>query len=189
MNQPRRVAVAAIALMLTLSCSDKPAQAPPVKAPPPPPPAKITTRAVTLYYEQASRKLGGITREIALPDNDAAAIRPLLQALFTPPPEIAEQAPIPQGLVVNATYLLPDGTAIVDLGGPLLDTAWNAGSDAEVMLVYSIVETITANLHSIRQVQILVKGQQAETFAGHVSIDRPLRPLRALVEQTAPPTH
>jgi spore germination protein GerM len=49
------------------------------------------------------------------------------------------------------------------------------------MLVFSIVHTLTANLPAIRQVQILVNGQPAETLAGHVSIERPLRPTPRLV--------
>ena len=120
---------------------------------------------------------------VLLPDRESAAIRPLLTALLAPALQGTDPRPVPEGIEIRATYLLPDGTAIVDLGGPLLSTGWKTGSQAELMLIYSIVHTLTSNLPAIRQVQILVNGQPAETLAGHVSIERPLRPTPRLVRQ------
>lgn len=52
------------------------------------------------------------------------------------------------------------------------------GSTAELMTVYSIVNTMAENLREITEVQILVEGQEIETLAGHVDLARPLLPER-----------
>lgn len=63
------------------------------------------------------------------------------------------------------------------------------GTASEIMTVYSIVNTVVANLEGIRAVQILVEGNEAETLAGHLDISRPLSPnlkwMHALHYETA----
>lgn len=177
----------ALALALTaaaagLSCRNEGE----VAVPPPPPPTppvqnvELPARPVRLWFEAESRRLAPETRELALPASDGEALKPLLKALLEKTDE-ADSKPVPVGIEVRAGYLLPDGTAIVDLGGPLFAGGWKTGSDAEVMLIYSVVQTATDNLPSIRQVQILLNGHPADTLAGHVSIEHPLRPIPSLV--------
>lgn len=138
------------------------------------------TRSVRLWFESDSHRLKAETQELSLPDSDAAALKPLMKALLEKT-DANDPRPVPDGIEVRASYLLPDGTAIVDLGGPLFLRGWNTGSDAEVMLVYSVVQTATDNLSSVKQVQILVNGHPADTLAGHVSLEHPLRPIRSLL--------
>ena len=45
----------------------------------------------------------------------------------------------------------------------------------EVSSIYAIVNSLTENLPSIRRVQILVEGAEAETLAGHIDLSKPLR--------------
>ena len=40
--------------------------------------------------------------------------------------------------------------------------------------MYAVVNAVTANLSSINAVQILVNGQEVDTLAGHVDLQRPL---------------
>lgn len=171
----RALAIGALIVPLLAACGRKgPVQA--TSSPAPPPPVAMTAKPVLLFYEDDALLLAPRVEKVTLPEGDSAAMRPLLAALLAPSPQGSEPRPIPEGLEIRATYLLPDGTAIVDLGGPLLTAGWKTGSQAELMLAYSIVQTLASNLPSIRQVQLLVNGQPAETLAGHVSIERPLRP-------------
>lgn len=171
-----------VASLCGLSCQNQGEVSvpPPPDQPQPVEKVEIPKRAVRLWFENSSRKLAAETQELALPESDAEALKPLLQALLEKVDE-ADPKPVPDGIEVRAVYLLPDGTAIVDLGGPLFTQGWNTGSDAEVMLVYSVVQTATDNLPSVKRVQILVNGHPADTLAGHVSIEHPLRPIRSLV--------
>lgn len=182
----RGIALGALFAFLLAGCGrEGPIQA--TSTPAPATPQTLTSRPVMLFYEDDGQLLAPRIENVQLPATETASIRPLLTALLTPAAAGTDPRSVPEGIEVRATYFLPDGTAIVDLSGPLLAAGWKTGSQAELMLVYSIVQTLTSNLPSVRQVQILVNGQPAETLAGHVSIQRPLQPNPRFVRpQTTP---
>ena len=66
-------------------------------------------------------------------------------------------------------YLLPDGTAIADFS-ETLETEALSGILNEGMAVDSIVRTLGANLSTINRLKILIRGQEAETLAGHLDL-------------------
>ena len=53
-------------------------------------------------------------------------------------------------------------------------TADRAGSEDELLTVYSVVNSLTANFPAVKRVQILVEDRPAPTLAGHVDLTRPL---------------
>jgi spore germination protein GerM len=57
------------------------------------------------------------------------------------------------------------------------------GSSAEVMTVYSIVNSLTLNFPRIRRVQILIEGEVGASIAGHLSLDQPVSPNLDLVRK------
>lgn len=141
----------------------------------------VATRAVTLYFESPDLVLVPETRTFQVPQNDAAALSAVLRELLKGSANSSIPNLFPADSIVRATYLLPDGTAVIDIGGPSLANGWNTGSHNELMAIYSIVQTLTTNFSAVRQVRLVVNGQPAETLAGHIRIDRPLRPLPYLV--------
>jgi spore germination protein GerM len=48
------------------------------------------------------------------------------------------------------------------------------GSSAEMMSIYSIVNSLTLNFPQIKKVQILIEGKTGRTIAGHLSLDQPI---------------
>lgn len=48
------------------------------------------------------------------------------------------------------------------------------GSSAEMMTIYSIVNSLTLNFPQIKQVQILIDGKVVESIAGHISLRQPI---------------
>ena len=66
------------------------------------------------------------------------------------------------------------GVAYVDLSGEVRK-APVAGTEGELLSVYSVVNTITANFPAIERVQILIDDRVAATLAGHLDLGRPLR--------------
>lgn len=136
---------------------------------------KVTMRPVTLYFERADMLLGGVQRSLPLPENPAGALSVTMK-------ELVKTSPVfPRDSVVRATFLLPDGTAFVDLGGPTLTQGWGTGTHEELMAVYSIVSTVTTNFPEAKRVRILINGEPAETMAGHISLHGALTPLPSLV--------
>ncbi len=56
------------------------------------------------------------------------------------------------------------------------------GSSAEIMTVYSIVNSLTLNFPQIKRVQILIEGKEVETIKGHLSLKKPITPNPSLVK-------
>ena len=142
---------------------------------------KVAVRPVTLFFERGDMLLGREQRNLALPENPAAAMPVVIRELFKPPAILLHARSFPADTVVRAAYLLPDGTAFVDLGGVTLTQGWGTGSHEELIAVYAVVETVTANFPEAKRVRILVNGELAETLAGHVNIARSLAPMPSLV--------
>ncbi len=72
-------------------------------------------------------------------------------------------------------FITRDGTAYADFSRELADRH-PSGTDAEMATVYSIVDTLAFNFPSIKKVFLLIDGEERETLAGHLSLDRPYFP-------------
>lgn len=143
---------------------------------------RVAVRSVRLFYESPQMLLVGESRNIALPENSAAALPIVIRELMKGPATPAALRLFPQDTVVRGTYLLPGGTVIVDLGGTTLTNGWGTGSHQELMAAYSLAQTVSANFTEGRRVRILVNGGPAETLGGHVSLAKSLEPMPILVD-------
>jgi spore germination protein GerM len=143
---------------------------------------KVAMRTVKLFFESQDLLLAAETRNLALPESPAGALPVTVRELFKGSANSSVPRPFPADTIVRGAFLLPDGTAFVDLGGPTLTQGWGTGSHAELMAVYSVVETVTTNFPQARRVRILVNGEPAETLAGHINLSRSLTPLSAVVD-------
>ncbi|MEO8215701.1 MAG: GerMN domain-containing protein [Acidobacteriota bacterium] len=142
---------------------------------------KLSSREITFYFETPALLLGHESRAIPLPGDDSAALAVVVRELLKGPQNPALARPFPPDAVLRAAYLLPEGNAIVDLGGPTLINGWQTGSNQEMISIYSIVQTLTANFTTVKRVHLLVNGQVSETLAGHIDISHPLYPMAQLV--------
>jgi len=66
---------------------------------------------------------------------------------------------------------------------PVLSKEHPGGSSAEMMTVYSVVNSLTINFPTIKRVQFLVEGRQIETIAGHLSLKQPIPSKADLVKK------
>jgi hypothetical protein len=142
---------------------------------------KVEMRQVTLFFEGPEMLLVGETRNVELPENRAGALSEVARELLKGSANAGVPHIFPRDTVVRGAFLLPDGTAFVDLGGNTLTQGWGTGSHEELMAVYSVVQTITANFPEAKRVRILVNDAPAETLAGHVNLSRALLPMPVFV--------
>lgn len=142
---------------------------------------KVAPRAVILYYEAPTLLLAPEQRTLPLPENPAAALDLVMRELIKGSVNAGVPRLLPADTVVRGAYLLPDGTAFVDLGGPTLTQGWDTGSHQELMAIYSVVQTVTANFPDAKRVWVLVNGEPAETLAGHISLSKAFTPMPSLV--------
>lgn len=144
---------------------------------------KVAVRMVRLYYESSQMLLTAESRNVALPESVAAAVPVVARELMKGPVMPSSLRLFPADTVVRGAYVLPGGTVIVDLGGTTLTQGWGTGSHQELMAVYSLVQTVSANFPAeARHVRVLVNGSPAETLAGHISVARSLAPMPSLVD-------
>jgi spore germination protein GerM len=66
---------------------------------------------------------------------------------------------------------------------PALSKDHPGGSSAEMMTVYSIVNSLALNFPQIKRVQILIDGKPIESIAGHLSLRQPIPPKPDLIKR------
>lgn len=143
---------------------------------------KVAPRPVVLYFGGPSGLLVPETRTLPLPESNAAAAGLIAAAVIEGSANSAVPRLFPPDATVRAAWLLPEGTAVVDLGGETLETGWDTGSALEMNAAYSLVQSLAANLPEVKRVRILIGGEQAATLGGHLDLGRSLQPRSSMVE-------
>lgn len=155
-----------------------PVPAPPVTAAAGGPPKTPTeTVRLTLFFPGAEdAKLRPEERDIPKPTGPGAYLKAIFAELARGPTRPGLVASIPPKIQLRNAFLLPEGVAVLDLA---VDSGLAFGSDDELTIVASIVDTTLQNVADTTRVRILVNGEPAETLGGHVDLTRPLFYLRS----------
>ena len=96
----------------------------------------------------------------------------ILELIKGPTPPLTKT--IPPGTRLLDLSIDRSRTAYVDLSSDLIEKH-TGGSSAELLTVYSIVNSLTLNFNEIDKVQILVEGKRVDTIAGHIFAGIPLK--------------
>jgi spore germination protein GerM len=112
--------------------------------------------------------LSAVSVELPLSNDPVLRAKQVLNTLLAGPVD-TELRTLPPDASLLAFYLLPDGTAIADFSEALA-TSIPSGIQSEQMAVDSIARTLEANVPKVRQVKILIHGQEMETLAGHLDL-------------------
>ena len=95
-------------------------------------------------------------------------------------------ATLPAETRVLDVFVQARGVAYVNLSAEAA-SGLPGGSRAELLTVYSIVNTIVTNFPAVSRVQIVVDDQIVPSLGGHVDLSRPLPPDMTLVALPAAP--
>ena len=114
--------------------------------------------------------LSAVSVELPLSNDPVLRAKQVLNTLLAGPVD-TELRTLPPDAALLAFYLLPDGTAIADFSEALA-TSTPSGIQSEQMAVDSIARTLEANVPKVRQVKILIHGQEMETLAGHLDLSQ-----------------
>ena len=87
-------------------------------------------------------------------------------------PEDGLWPPFAAGITLGQAYLLDDATVILDLVSPE-GARPSTGSRTEMLMLYSLVNTVLLNVEEAERLVLLWNGQQPNTFAGHLDATRP----------------
>ncbi|MGE0157297.1 MAG: GerMN domain-containing protein [Geobacter sp.] len=131
---------------------------------------------VVLFYANDEGQLYREAREVERCGDRSNCLRSLLEELFSGP--ISDLTNIyPEWTTVNNVTIQND-LAVIDLGGDFVE-GLAAGSSAEMLAVYGIVNTVCTNLPEITKVQISIDGNRQARLR-HLDLSDPLVPYREL---------
>ena len=100
--------------------------------------------------------------------------RALVAALIDGPSNPSLTPVLPADGAVKGFYVTENQTAVVDLDTTLQDRS-PGGIMSEMLSVFAVVNTLVLNLPDIDRVILLFNGQPADTFAGHIDLESPLK--------------
>lgn len=133
------------------------------------------TQTVTLYFPSYSEgKLHGEARPLALATDPADRVRQIVLALIEGPKQVAGSA-LSASADVRGVFVTADGTVYLDLSSGVAGD-FNPGIESETLAVYSVVDSLAANLPEVKRVQFLIQGQEVDTLDGHADLTAPFAP-------------
>lgn len=164
------------------------AEAPVAPAAPDAPVAAAVPRIkATLYFaSEDGMRLVPAEAEVPLAEGVVAQARSIVEAQLTAEPPAPLASTIPKGAALRGIFVSQRNEAFVDLD-PSITSAHPGGALQELMTVYTIVNVLLTNLPTLREVQILIGGQEVDTLAGHVDLRRPLRKNEGLILSSVTP--
>ncbi|MFZ4854997.1 MAG: GerMN domain-containing protein [Desulfuromonadaceae bacterium] len=129
-------------------------------------------RSVTLFFTADGVHLTRETRALDQCDDDTACLKNVLDELLNGPiSELSET--VPEGVIVSSVSIEGDQGTIKF--NNMFSEAMPSGSSAEMLAVYSVVNTTAINFPQIRKVKIEVDGNKTGTLH-HLDISDPLMP-------------
>jgi spore germination protein GerM len=138
-------------------------------------------KTVTLYFsEEKEEYLAGEKREILNKGNAQEEAKEVIQELIKGPKGKLIRT-LPPRTKLLALRIDEKGVAEVNFD-KTLSRDHPGGSSAEIMTVYSIVNSLTFNFPQIKEVQILIEGR-GEGITGHLVMDRPMASKADLIKK------
>jgi len=130
-------------------------------------------KVVTLFFsEEEGEYLVGEKREIPKRDRVEEEARETIAELIRGP-QGAFIPTLPSRAKLLTLQIDAQGLAKVNFD-QALSREHPGGSSAEMLTLYSIVNSLTLNFPQIKRVQILIDGKAVESIAGHISLKQPV---------------
>ncbi len=131
------------------------------------------TREVNLYFADGdAQKLVGEKREILESPNLVKEIRELLDELIRGPRNKNLARTIPPQARIRSLYLdYNEAVAYVDFTDNITKYS-SGGSTGEILSIYSVANSIIGNFAEVKEVKILINGEEAQTLSGHIDLTR-----------------
>jgi hypothetical protein len=142
---------------------------------------KPRSSTIRLYFADAQgehlvAEQRSVTAAVSLEERIETAVKELLQG-----PRGALGRTIPQSVELKDVRMEGDRVAWLNFS-PSLVSAHPGGSTAELMTIYSIVNTVALNFSEVQKVGILVDGRPIDTLAGHLDCRDPFAPDKTVIQ-------
>jgi hypothetical protein len=139
---------------------------------------EATTLARLYFADPLEACLRVEQRRIVHGEGQTAKGEALVKALIQGPTRDLARTLSPNAAVKDV--VVRKGVAYVDLTAAAVSEHLG-GSESELLTVYSIVNTICLNMPELKAAKILIEGESAATFKGHMDLRFALKPDRTLI--------
>jgi spore germination protein GerM len=147
-----------------------------------PPQSTEGSRPVTLFFAAEGTRLARESRDIDPCDDDSACLKSVLDELLNGPVGEYDET-VPEGTLVNSIRI--EGKQATIEFNRTFSEAMMSGSSAEMLAVYSVVNTVAVNFPRIEKVKLNVDGDKAAILP-HLDLSDPLLPDYSLELNPAP---
>lgn len=131
----------------------------------------LVQKDVTLYFASADGiYLVSETRQLGC-SSEESCVQAVVEALISGSVQDSSAVLPAKSRVLNVQ--VEEGMAIIDFSSEL-SSGHPGGSQSELLTIYALANSIAVNFSHIRQVAVLINGQEVETLKGHVDLRRPL---------------
>lgn len=139
-------------------------------------------RTAVLFFVVDGNRLGREARELEPCEEPAACVKGVLNELFNGPVGDLDAA-LPESAALKDVRIEGD-TAVVDVNRGFADDL-PSGSSAEMLAVYSIVDTVCVNFPRIARVRLTIEGER-KPLLRHLDLSDPFPPDYSLEQEAAP---
>jgi len=144
----------------------------------------IEAGEAVLYFPGRGDKLYPERRELSAKLEGEARLRLIVIELLLGPTTEELVSALPTDLELGGVSLDTAGTLFLDLSSKA-GALRGLGSTAEMLAVYSLVNTVILNEPQARAVVLLWNGRQYSSLAGHVDTSRPLTVNSRLIAESS----
>jgi hypothetical protein len=136
---------------------------------------KKEKQIANIYFsDQQERFLMPEKRYVFKENNAAAQAKEIVKALLEGS-KAGLVNTFPAGVVLIDVKVGDAGIALVNFSKNLIKK-YQGGSTAEMASIYSLTNSITQNISSIKKVKILVEGKELSSIKGHISTQKAFSP-------------
>lgn len=136
---------------------------------------KADKKIIYLYFtDQQNNFLLPENHQMEFDTNTRKFAQNLISKLLKGPLSKELMSPIPEKTKLLSLYIDDNQTAVLDFSSEIRENH-PGGSQSEILTIYSIVNTLTLNIDEIKNVKLLINGNESDTLAGHIALRFPLK--------------
>jgi spore germination protein GerM len=140
----------------------------------------MQTTLVHLYFsDKANHFLMAENRVLKISDDPVFFAKSIIEALIKGPQKGLVRT-LPAATAVRAIFVTSEGLCFVDLTSAVSENH-PGGIQAELLTIYSIVNSLVLNVPKIKAVKILINGNESMTLAGHIDLQAPFKANMLLI--------
>jgi hypothetical protein len=136
---------------------------------------KKEKQVVQIYFSDPQERFLMPEKRYVIKENDAAAQAKEIVKAVLEGSKAGLVNTFPAGVVLIDVKVGDAGIAFVNFSKNLIKK-YHGGSTAEMATIYSLTNSITQNIPSIKKIKILVEGKELSSIKGHISTQKAFSP-------------